>query len=183
MADAASRLKAAAVILVAAYLGVGIYRAGLNELPPPSSSAQVTFYHGTANGERVESKSWSADYDTIVANQDQTIFQAQNVRHGVIYRKGKPYLRVRAQHMTVNMVSHDFAADGPVHVETVDAHPRRAFDTNSAVWNEAQQTLTLSGPLRISTGAPYPLRADRLTVNVGSGKLELIHVSGTIRFK
>jgi hypothetical protein len=183
MATAAGRLRLAAIVAVLAFLGFGVYRAGLNELPSPSNSPQVLFHRGAANGERVESKSWSADYDKIVANQDQTVLEADGIRHGVIYRKGKPYLRVGAAHMTINTVSHDFSARGPVHVETVERQPQRAFDMNSAMWNDALQELTLSGNLRVSTGAPRPLLVDRLIFNVRTGNLELTHVSGPVRFK
>jgi hypothetical protein len=90
---------------------------------------------------------------------------------------------VRAAHMTINTVSHDFTASGPVHVETVDRHPQRAFDMNSAAWNDALQELTLSQHIRVSTGAARPLLVDRLTFNVRTGNLELVHVSGPVRFK
>jgi hypothetical protein len=183
MASAAARLKLAVIVAVVAFLAVGVYRAGLNELPPPTTSPEVLFQRGVANGERVESKSWSARYDKIVANEDQTILDADGVHNGVIYRKGHPYLYVRAKHMTINTVSHDFTANGPVHVETAARRPRRAFDMNSAVWNDALQVLTLSGDIRVTTGAPRPLLVDRLIFNVRTGSLELVHVSGPVRFK
>jgi hypothetical protein len=183
MATAATRLRLTAIVAVLAFLGYGVYRAGLNELPPPSNSPQVLFHRGAANGQRVQSKSWSADYDKIVSNQDQTILEADGIHHGVIYRKGKPYLLVRAAHMTINTVSHDFSASGPVHVETVERHPPRAFDMTSARWNDALQEMTLSGNIRVTTGAPRPLLADRLIFNVRTGNLELVHVSGPVRFK
>ncbi|MFY9779078.1 MAG: hypothetical protein WAJ85_01035 [Candidatus Baltobacteraceae bacterium] len=176
-------MRLAAILAVAAFLAFGVYRAGLNELPPPSNSTEVRFYRGVAKGERIESRSWSADYDKIVANEDQTILEADGIHNGVIYRQGKPYLRVRAAHMTINTVSHDFSARGPVHVETVERHPQRAFDMNSAVWNDALQELTLSKNIRVSTGAPRPLLADRMTFNVRTGNLEIVHVSGPVRFK
>ncbi|MGP6158436.1 MAG: hypothetical protein ACLPYS_13185 [Vulcanimicrobiaceae bacterium] len=183
MATVTARLRLAAILAVVAFLAFGIYRAGLNEMPPPPSTPEVLFHRGVANGQRVESKSWSADYDKIVANQDQTMLEVDGIHHGLIYRKGKPYLRVRATHMSINTVSHDFTATGPVHVETVDHKPERAFDMSSAVWNDATQELTLSGNIRVSTGAARPLRVDQLNFNIRTGDLELVHVSGPVRFK
>lgn len=183
MATTAGRLKLAAVLAVLIFLAIGVYRAGLNELPPPSNTPQVYFSRGAAKGERVKAPSWSANYDKIVANQDQTILEADGVHNGVIYRDGKPYLRLRAAHMTINTVSHDFSASGPVHVETVARHPQRAFDMESAAWNDTLQQLTLSGNIRVATGAPRPLLVDRLTFDVRTGELELRNVSGPLRFK
>jgi hypothetical protein len=183
MGTAASRLRLAGVLAGLAFLAVGIYRAGLNELPPPLSSPDALFHRGHASGERIASKSWSADYDNVVANQDQTILEVDGVHRGIIYRRGKPYLRVRATHMTINTLSHDFTATGPLHVETVARHPQRTFDMNAAAWNDARQLLTCYDHVRISTGANAPLTVERLTFNVRTGNLDLHHVAGPIRFK
>ena len=183
MGTAASRLRLAGVLAGLALLAVGVYRAGLDELPPPALSPDVLFHRGHASGERITTKSWSADYDKVVANQDQTILEVDGIHRGIIYRRGKPYLRLRATHMTVNTLSRDFTAVGPLHVETVARHPQRAFDMNAAAWSDARQLLTLSDNVRISTGANAPLTVDRLIFNVRTGDLDLHHVAGPIRFK
>jgi hypothetical protein len=96
-------LATLAAVLVA--VTIGIYRAGDHELPAPSTNADIVFHGGSASGRRITTKSWSANYDRIVSNADQTMLVVDGVHDGVIDKKGKPYLRVRAQHVTVNTIS------------------------------------------------------------------------------
>ena len=96
------RIAIVATIALVALLGLGIYKAGLDETPPPPLSTDIIFHEGIAHGERIKTRSWSADYDRLVSNADQTVLDLDNVRNGVIYKNGKPYLHVRASHMTVN---------------------------------------------------------------------------------
>jgi hypothetical protein len=167
----------------AAYAGYGVYRAGLNEAPPPPTNQQIVFHNGIAGGQRITTKSWTADYDRIVSNSDQTILELDGVRNGTIFRAGKPYLRVTATHLSVNTVSHDFSATGPIHVETLSVQPPRAFDTTSAIWNDGTQTLSLARHVTIRTGAAHPLEVGSLTFVVKTGQLEMRDVAGPVRFK
>jgi hypothetical protein len=177
------RAGIAVLVAGAAFVGYGIYRAGLNETPPPPSNQQIIFHNGRANGQRIETRSWTADYDKVVSNGDQTYLEMDGVHNGIIYRKGKPYLRVRAAHLTVNTVSRDFTAEGPIHVETVASNPRRSFDTISATWSDASEELTMDQHVTIDTGARHPLEVSSLSLNVKTGKVELTGVSGPVRFK
>jgi hypothetical protein len=177
------RLAAGAGLVLAAYLAWGIYRAGLNEAPPPPSTTDIVFRQGIAHGERITTRSWTADYDKLVSNADQTVLDLQNVRNGTIFKAGKPYLRVRAAHMTVNTLTRDFAVNGNLHVETVTSNPRRGFDTTSAHWSDAQQRLDLNHSVSIESGAGAPLIVGSLTFNVKTGELEMHDIKGPIRFK
>jgi len=170
-------------VVIAALFGYGVYRAGLNETPPPPSDQQIVFHNGRANGQRITTKSWTADYDRVVSNQDQTALELDGVRNGTIFRNGKPYLHVHADHLSVNTVSHDFTASGPIHVETVSAKPPRSFDTTSAIWNDAAQLLTLSQHVTIRTGAKSPLQVGSLSFSIKTGNLEMHDISGPVRFK
>lgn len=165
------------------FLAVGIYRAGLGDVAPPPASSSIVFKKGYADGHRLRFKSWSADYDKIVSNGDQTILELDGIHDGVIYKKGKPYLHVRATHMSVNTLTRDFTARGPFHVESVAATPQRAFDTDDATWNDASQTLSFARPIVIHSGADDPLRVGSLILNVKSGNLALRDVAGPVRLK
>jgi hypothetical protein len=177
------RTIAVAGLAVAGYLAYGVYHAGLNETPPPPSSPEIVFHDGRANGQRITTRSWTADYDRVVSNGDQTALELDGVRNGIIYRAGKPYLRVRAAHMSVNTITRDFTASGPIHADTVSTKPHRSFDTTSAIWNDASQELTLSQHVTIGTGAPHPLEVGSLTFSVKTGKLEMREIAGPVRFK
>ena len=165
------------------FLAIGIDRAGRDEVAPPPANTSIVFKKGYADGHRLRFKAWSADYDKIVSNADQTILELYGVRDGVIYKKGKPYLHVRATHMSVNTLSRDFTARGPFHVESVAATPQRAFDTDDATWNDTSQTLTFARPIVVHSGADEPLRVGSLILNVKSGSIAMRDVAGPIRLK
>jgi hypothetical protein len=178
-----SRIVGIAALALAAFVGWGIYRAGLNETPPPPSTTDIIFEHGIANGERITTRSWTADYDRIVTNADQTVLDLQNVRNGIIYKRGKPYLRVRAAQMTVNTLTRDFSVTGPLYVATLTGSPKRSFRTTAARWSDGLQRLELPARVTIESGASAPHVVSRLTVNVKTGDVEVHDVAGPIRFK
>jgi hypothetical protein len=177
------RAAQVAGVALVGYIGYGIYAAGLDERPPPPTTTSIVFKNGTATGHRIVSRSWSADYDNIQSNSDQTVLELDNVRNGIIYKKGKPYLRVRANHMSVNTESRDFNVTGPLHVETVDAKPHRSFDTTAAAWDNALQRLTLSKHVTVNTAGSAPLSIGSMTFDVKSGAIDITAIDGPVRFK
>ncbi len=164
------------------WLVVAVFISGNEDLPKPPSGTQAIFKGGAAAGRRIDSRSWSADYDKIVTNADQTQLDLEGVHNGVIYKHGKPYLLVNAAHLTVNTVTHDFVARGPIHVEMV-APPHRSFDTNAASWVDLTQKLSLPKRIVIRSGARKPLVIGSMEFNVATGQVELHHVSGAVRFR
>ncbi len=161
-----------------------IYRAGLNEIPPPPNTTNIVArYGGTAAGERISSKSWTLRYDRMVASGDQTIVDLFGVHDGTIFKAGKPYLSVRAAHLTVNTISHDFTANGPLHVATIGAKPPRSFDTNYASWSDALQRLLCEHKTIIATGADTPMTVSRMELDVKTGDVDLSDASGSVRLK
>jgi hypothetical protein len=181
-----SRLKRPALILgaaLAAYVGYGIWMAGRNETMIPSSNGPVLFKTGNAIGQRLNGRSWSTVYERISTSTDQTQLDLYGIKHGLIYKDGKPYLKVTAERMTVNTVTRDFNATGKLHVETVGKKPMRTFDTETANWNDALQTLTLPDKAKFGTGAALPLLVGSAVFNVKTGELEMHQVAGAVRFK
>lgn len=170
-----------AVVALSGYLGYGIYRAGLDDRPPPPSNTNITLVRGSANGQRVKFRSWSASYDRIVSNADQTILEITGVHDGTIYKGGKPYLHVRAAHLSVNTITRDFSAIGPLHAETIGSTPARTFDTTAATWNDAMQTLTLAKRVVIHTGSGPPLTVGSLTLDVKTGDIAIDDIDGPVR--
>ncbi len=171
----------AAAIAALAFIGIGIYRAGFDEIPPPSKDAQLVFHGGKVYGRRITTRSWSADYDRIVSNGDQTILNVDGVRHGLIYKKGRPYLRVRAQHMTVNTLSHDFVVSGFMEAQTIGRRPERSFETTSAQWTDSAQLLTLDHRVVIRTNGQAPLSFASARFNVRTGDLDVRAIAGSLR--
>jgi len=176
------RILIAAGIALLLIFAIGIYWAGLNEQPSPASSTDVTFHHGVATGHRIEAPSWTAKYERILSNQDQSVLQLYNVYDATIFKKGRPYLHVRAAEMTVNTLTRDFTATGPLHVETLPPAKPRSFDTSAAVWSDADQLLTLPRHTLIYTAAAAPLSVGSLTFNVKSGAMEVRQMRGDVKF-
>jgi hypothetical protein len=170
-------------ILLAIYLVAGVYLAGQHESLAPPPNSPVVFTGGKALGQKLTGRSWTADFDRIVSNADQTVLHLDGVRHAVIFKDGKPYLRVRAEHMTVNTLTHDFVATGPIHIEMADSGPKRTFETDQASWTDASQVLNLPHQSEVGTGAELPLLVGSIRVDVKSGDIELHRVGGAVNFK
>lgn len=163
------------------FVGVGIYRAGL-DLPPAPTVQPVVVEHGLAQGRRLSGPSWRFDYDKVQTSPDGSMSDIQGVHDGILFRKGKPYLRLTAQHLSVNTVTNDFSASGPIHLETVDrVHPRE-LDTDAAVWTNASQVLTLARPVTIDDeGAKVVV--SNVTIDFRSGKSRAGPIAGTMTLK
>ena len=173
------RILYGALGLFGAWFALETYLAGREYVPPFAATQPITLQSGAARGERIQTHSWSIAYDKLTTNADQTYVEVEGVHDGLIYRKGKPWLRVRARRMSINMLTHDFTSSGPLHVETVDRLKPRAFDTTSGVWSEAQQQLNFDEPSTITTRGGK-LQVDRMSLDVKTGAVHLERVSGGI---
>jgi hypothetical protein len=172
------RLAIAAGIALFAFLVIGVWLAGRDTVNPPQATGPVVLSDGLARGERVNAHSWTLDYDKITTSADQTFVNVDGVRNGVIYRNGKPYLKLRAAHVNVNMMTHDFVATGPIHVESASHHNFHAFDTTQISWNEAAQTLDMEQPIVVtSPGATMHIQG--LSLDVRTGKLHIDQPDGS----
>jgi hypothetical protein len=163
-----------------AYVVLRVYLAGFDVAPPTQAALPVVVGHGLARGERLRSHSWSIDYDKITTSEDQSFVTVDGVRNGVVYKDGKPYLRLRAAHVSVNMITHDFTAAGPIHIESANPNKPRAFDTTSAIWTESTQHLDLPEPIVVSSPGTT-LRVAKLSLDVRSGALHIESISGSLR--
>lgn len=85
--------------------------------------------------------------------------------------------------MTVNTLTRDFSATGPLHVETIGTTPARTFDTTSATWNDAAQKLTLAKRVIIRTGTAGPLTVGSLTLDIKTGDIAIDDIDGPVRLK
>jgi hypothetical protein len=168
-------------IALALFLAGGIILAGRDEEPPPQGSPPVIFGRGHAEGRKISTRSWSCEYDKIVASNDQSIMEIDGVHNGVIYREGKPYLRLTATHLRVNSLTKDFTATGKLHVETVDRKKPLAFETDALSWNEGAQVMTVTSPLTFNSESDEPLRVADLTYNVREGTIHLGKSEGAIK--
>lgn len=167
------RLGVAAVAAtLLTWVGIGIYRAG-GDVPSPPNMPQTTLTAGHAEGRRLDGRpSWSLDYDHLIASADTTIATLENVRHGELYKRGKPYMEMVAKHVVVNTLSNDFVVTGPLElIENDGAHNRR-LTSDAANYSGVLETLTLTRPAKIrSDGVTVDVKT--VTVDFRSGDMTL----------
>jgi len=170
-------------VVLFAFVAFGIYRAGFDEIVPRMArdADRLVARGGQLYGRRVKSRSWAASYDRIESNADQTIVDIYGVHDGVIFKKGRPALHVTAQHMTVNLVTHDFTVLGPMHAETIGKAKRREIDTDAAMWSEATGSLTFPKRVVFHNEADAPLTFTSATYNVRTGDVDVHDVAGGMR--
>jgi len=162
----------------ASWLAYQITIAGSDVPPPPPGPPNAPVLHGGhAEGQRLEKRSWSLDYQSIVTSQDGTVATLTGVRNGEIFRKGKPYMKVRANYVIVNVVTNDFNATGPVTIQENDGKHRRRFVSDEAAYSGYAQTLTLNHPAKIESDGVH-LDVQSAQVNFRTGDLKLGRIVG-----
>jgi hypothetical protein len=159
-------------------VGVGVYRAGL-DLPPAPGAKPLVIEHGLAQGRRMTGPSWTFDYDTVQTTPDGSLSEVHGIHNGILYRKGKPFVKLSAAVLSVNTVTYDFSANGPIHLTIVDPAHHRTLDTDFAIWTNSSQTLTLSHPVHIDDdGAKVVVK--NVTINFLKGTSKAGPIQGSI---
>ncbi|HTV74287.1 MAG TPA: hypothetical protein VME66_11340 [Candidatus Acidoferrales bacterium] len=176
------RILTLAIIALTIWVGYEVYAAGNDEVGPPGSVPNV-LRSGEASGFHIATKSWSFDYDSVIASADNSVMDMTGIHDGIFYKAGKPYLRLRAQHVTVNMTTKSFVATGPLHIETIGQPRKRTLDTTAATWDDSQKLLTLANKTTVATaGDDQPLVAGKITINVRTGDVHIDQISGHVAF-
>lgn len=165
-----------AIILVAAaffgWVGWGIYHAG-GDVPAPIHDAETKLTQGHAEGRRIGgNRSWSLDYDRLIASADTTTATLENVRHGELYRRGQPFMQMQAKHVVVNTITNDFIVTGPLELVQNDGKHRRRLTSDAATYSGALQMLTLNHPADISSDGAK-VKVASASVNFRSGEMSL----------
>lgn len=173
-------LRAAAVALGCALLAWLVYatvHAG-SDIPPPQMQGPTLLQGGAANGKRIDGKSWSLDYRQAVMSADGGQAEIDDVHDGLIFRNGRPYMHVRAKHVSANLTTNDFRVQGPVaFVEIGGQH--RQLDTVDAHYLGFSQTLVLPNRTIVREGAILLVVA-HATVNFQTGATQLGRIVGSM---
>ncbi len=173
------RLALVAGLALGVYVIVEIVLAGGGTPPLPPNQAPIDLRGGHVMNNHIATKSWSFDYDHARLSPDGLSGTVDGVRNGIVFRKGKPYLRISAKHVVLNVQSLNFTALGKVHLERIDDPQRRAFDTDLVTWTNDAKILRMTHPAYIHSGG-QTLRIDGLTVNFDDDSIHLGKVSGGV---
>ncbi len=176
------RIAIVAGALFVIWVVVEIALAGGGAPPPPPSSVSMNLHGGHVVTNRISTKSWTFDYERAQLSPDGLTGSVDSVRNGIVFRKGKPYLRISAEHVQVDVGNLDFTAVGKVHVERINDPDRRSFDTDLVSWTNNAQLLHMDHPVYVHSGN-QTLRIDGLTVDFDANTIHFGKVAGGLEFQ
>ncbi len=174
-----------AVVAIAITVTYGIMSAGREDTqPPPSNTQPIVLHGGNVNGHHMSSKSWSFTFDHAQSSADESSASVDGVHSGVLFKDGKPYLKISAAHVAVNRISLDFTATGRVRVEQIPSggEPPRSFETDLVIWNNVLKQLTLSHPSVLHTGT-QTLHVRRVIVDFKKNEVRLGPLQGGLQLQ
>jgi hypothetical protein len=148
------------------------------EIPSRNGTAQTQLSGGSANDKRIDGKSWSLDYDTATLSQDGSLAEISNVHDGVILRNGKPYMRMKAKHVSANLAFNDFVVSGPVSFVEIGGERRQLF-TDEAHYSGNDHILHLDHATTIRSGG-MTFHVAKAVVNFTTGDTKLGRITGTL---
>jgi hypothetical protein len=173
------RLAILAGALFLVWVVVEVVLAGRGTPPLPPGTAPIDLRGGHVMNNHISTKSWSFDYDRAHLSPDGLSGTVDGVRNGIVFRKGKPYLRISAAHIRLNIESLDFTAVGKVHIERINDPQRRAFDTDLVRWTNDAKMLRMDHPSYVHSG-DQTMRIDGITVNFDDNTIHLGKLSGGV---
>ncbi len=163
-------------VALVAILAEGLILSG-RDIPPPMGSTPAILAKGQISAHRWKTKSWSLEYDRAQMSPDGSYAEVDGIHNGVLYRDGKPYLSISAQHISANTLSDDFTAIGRVHIAELRGAQSRSFDTDLISWSNAMKTLTLAHPSIIKAGKGA-LTVESARINFATGAVHLGRIRG-----
>jgi hypothetical protein len=167
--------------LVLIWLIVGVVLAGREPVPPTPGMQPLTLHGGRVTGNRMSTKSWMFEYTKAEMSSDGTLASVDGIRQGVLYKKGKPYLSVTAEHVSVNTQTFDFTAVGDVHVKQMQdtGGADRSFDTDFIQWVNGSKMLMLPHPSIVRSGG-QTLKVTSIKVNFNTGEIRFGGMQGGV---
>ena len=167
---------------LAVYLVVGIILAGFGTPPLPPEQSGITLKGGRVQGNRVTTKSWSFDYRSAQLSPDGTNGTVEGVRNGIIFKAGKPYLKITAERITIDTLSLDFTAIGKVTVAMLGDPLKRSFDTDLVQWTNGAKLLLMPHPAYLHSG-DQTLQLHDVKIDFGKDEVYLGSVQGSTQVR
>ena len=165
--------------IVAVWVVIEILLAGLGTPPLPTNNNAVTLKGGHVQGNRISSRSWSFDYQKAELSPDGTTGTVDGVRNGIVLKRGKPYAKVSAEHISLDTNSLNFTAIGKVHVVLINDPQHRSFDTDLMNWTNQTQMLVMDHPSYLHMAA-QTLKLKNVTIDFTKDQVHLGAITGGV---
>ena len=161
------------------YVIVMIILAGYGTPPLPPNQSGITLKGGHVNGNRVTTKSWTFDYASAQLSPDGTTGTVQGVRNGIVFKHGKPYLKVSAESITIDTQSLNFTAIGKVHATLIGDPQKRSFDTDLIIWTNGAKELRMDHPSYLHSGG-QTLKLQSVTIDFDKNTVHFGSIGGSL---
>jgi hypothetical protein len=170
-----------AIGALAIWITVELILAGRDIPALPPAGAPYVLQGGEVRGSNhvVATRSWRFSYDRGQFSPDFTTGTLDGVHDGIIYRNGKPYLRVDARHVSINAQTLDFTAVGLVHIQMLDDPYDRSFDTDYVAWTNNAQLLQMPHPSFLHVGG-QTIRIKSITVDFVKHEVHFRRIEGSV---
>jgi hypothetical protein len=167
---------------VAIWVIVEVILAGIGTPPLPPDQMGITLRGGRVQGSRIVTKAWSFDYRDAQLSPDGTTGTVDGVHDGVVFRHGKPYLKITAQRISVDTMSLNFTAIGKVTVAMIGDPLNRSFDTDLVQWTNATKLLLMPHPSYLHSEA-HTLAFSTVTIDFGKDQIHFGSIRGSTEVK
>lgn len=141
------------------------------ETPTTPTDNQMTMQQIVGVGQHGRS-GWKFEAETSQISADGYTTTYKGVRDATFFRDGKPAYHLKADIITVDSRSQNYAANGGVHVWSTAATLPDELQTDSAYWDQSAQTLTSDTPTRFVYHGTT-LHTTHMTVNMRTGASQL----------
>jgi len=162
------------------WLIVGVILAGFGTPPLPPDQSVISLRGGRVQGNRITTKSWSFDYHDAQLSPDGTTGTVDGVHDGIVFKHGKPYLKITAERISVDTMSLNFTAIGKVDVVLIGDPLKRSFDTDLVVWTNATKLLQMEHPSYLHSHG-HTLAFSTITIDFGKDQIHFGSIRGDVR--
>ncbi|HEY8297611.1 MAG TPA: hypothetical protein VIG32_06270 [Candidatus Baltobacteraceae bacterium] len=169
-----------AALALGIFVAVQVMLAGRENIPLPGSQP-IVLKNCQEIAHHLNSESWRFTCARAEVTPDGSVATIENITDGVLFKKGKPYLRLSAKRVQINTTTLDFTATGDVHVVQIGqtAGDRRSFDTDLVQWTNVTKLLTLPHPSIVRSGE-QTLKVQTIAVDFAKGQIRLGKISGGV---
>ncbi|MGD0967022.1 MAG: hypothetical protein ABR949_01945 [Candidatus Aquilonibacter sp.] len=157
---------------------VGVVLAGFGTPPLPPDQTAITLRGGRVQGNRITTKSWSFDYHGAQLSADGTTGTVDGVHDGILFKHGKPYLKITAERISVDTMSLNFTAIGKVKVVLIGDPLKRSFDTDLVSWTNATKLLQMPHPSYLHSES-HTLAFSSITIDFGKDQIHFGSIIGS----